>query len=159
MKQLIVILSVAALFLFPIKPALPQAPAEDGIWKLLLDDVNIRYRYSFRNEGFIPRPRFGDDLKAMDSTQVSIIGFFLPANITGSSFVISYYPMALCFFCSGAGIESVVVMYADERESRRFNNLRTDDFIEVKGRLELNDDVNQNLFYILHDAEFVRHVR
>lgn len=159
MKLLITIVTISVLLLAPVKPSLTQKPAEDGLWELLLDDVNIRYRYSFRNEGFIPRPRFGDQLKALDSTQVSITGFFLPANITGSSFVISYYPMALCFFCSGAGIESVVVMYADERESRRFSNLRTDDFIEVRGRLELNDDVNQNLFYILHDAEFIRHVR
>jgi hypothetical protein len=29
----------------------------------------------------------------------------------------------------------------------------------VQGRLELNDDVNKNLFYILHDAEFIRVVR
>jgi hypothetical protein len=136
-----------------------QGPEEDGLWNLLLDDVNIRYRYSFRHEGFIPRPRFGDQLQELDSTRVSITGFYLPANITGSSFVVSYYPMALCFFCSGAGIESVVVMYADEKESRRFSNLRTDDFIEVRGRLELNDDINKNLFYILHDAEFIRVVR
>jgi hypothetical protein len=136
-----------------------QSPDNDGLWDLLLDDVNIRYRYSFTHEGFIPRPRFGDQLKSLDSTIVSITGFYLPANITGSSFVVSYYPMALCFFCSGAGIESVVVMYANEAESRRFSNLRTDDFIEVRGRLELNDDVNKNLFYILHDAEFIRIMR
>lgn len=139
--------------------SLTQGPEDDGLWNLLLDDVNIRYRYSFSHEGFIPRPRFGEQLQQLDSTVVSITGFYLPANITGSSFVVSYYPMALCFFCSGAGIESVVVMYADEKESRRFSNLRTDDFIEVQGRLELNDDVSKNLFYILHDAEFVRIVR
>lgn len=153
------ILTVFLLLIMAPDRAQAQGPEEDGLWNLLLDDVNIRYRYSFSHEGFIPRPRFGEQLKELDSTMVSITGFYLPANITGSSFVVSYYPMALCFFCSGAGIESVVVMYANETESRRFGNLRTDDFIEVRGRLELNDDVSKNLFYILHDAEFVRIVR
>lgn len=136
-----------------------QFPTDDGLWDLLLDDVTVRYRYSFSHEGFIPRPKFGDKLKEVEGTEVSVIGFFLPANITGSSFVVSYYPMAMCFFCTGAGIESVVVMYAADGEDRRFNNLRTDDFIEVKGRLELNEDVNQNLFYILRDAKYVRTIK
>jgi hypothetical protein len=147
------------LFLIAMGEAKAQFPTEDGLWNFLLDDVTVRYRYSFSHEGFIPKPKFGDKLKELEGTEVSVIGFFLPANITGSSFVVSYYPMAMCFFCTGAGIESVVVMYAADGEDRRFNNLRTDDFIEVKGILELNDDVNKNLFYILRDAKYVRTIK
>ena len=147
------------LFLGLIFQVKAQFPTDDGIWDLLLDDVTVRYRYSFKHEGFLPKPSFGKSLLQMDGKEVTISGFFLPANITGSSFVVSYYPMAMCFFCSGAGIESVVVMYAEDGEERRFSNLRTDDFIEVKGRLELNEDVDKNLFYILREARWVRTYR
>ncbi|MBE0638184.1 MAG: DUF3299 domain-containing protein [Bacteroidales bacterium] len=136
-----------------------QFPPDDGLWNLLLDDVTVRYKYSFKSEGFIPKPNFGTQLQALNNTEVNLVGFYLPANITGSSFVVSYYPMAMCFFCTGAGIESVVVMYAADGEEKRFSSLRTDDFIEVKGRLELNVDVNKNLFYILHDAQWVRTIK
>lgn len=147
------------ILLWSISHAKAQFPSDDGLWDLLLDDVTIRYRYSFKHEGFLPKPKFGDNLLKMSGQEVTITGFFLPANITGSSFVVSYYPMAMCFFCSGAGIESVVVMYAADGEERRFAKLRTDDFIEVKGRLELNDDVDKNLFYILREAKYVRTYR
>jgi len=153
-------LTCLAIFLIgAISQAKAQFPTDDGAWNLLLDDITIRYRYSFKHEGFLPKPKFGDSLSEMNGKEVTIAGFFLPANITGSSFVVSYYPMAMCFFCSGAGIESVVVMYAADGEERRFSNLRTDDFIEVKGRLELNDDVDKNLFYILREAKWIRTYR
>lgn len=153
-------LTCLAIFLMgAISQAKAQFPTDDGIWNLLLDDITIRYRYSFKHEGFLPKPKFGDRLLEMNGQEVTIAGFFLPANITGSSFVVSYYPMAMCFFCSGAGIESVVVMYAEDGEERRLSNLRTDDFIEVKGRLELNDDMDKNLFYILRDARWVKTYR
>lgn len=159
MKKFLFGFLTGLIFLFNVAESKAQFNSDDGIWDLLLDDVTVRYKYSFKNEGFLPKPKFGEKLLLLDSTEVSVVGFFLPANITGSSFVVSYYPMAMCFFCTGAGIESVVVMYAADGEERKFGNLRTDDFIEVKGRLELNEDVNQNLFYILRDAKWVRTIK
>lgn len=159
MKKQWIVWFIGIILLTAGSTAKAQFPTNDGIWDVLLDDVTVRYKYSFKSEGFLPKPKFGERLQALDSTEVSVIGFFLPANITGSSFVVSYYPMAMCFFCTGAGIESVVVMYAADSEEKRFSNLRTDDFIEVKGRLELNEDVNKNLFYILHDARWVRTIK
>jgi hypothetical protein len=56
----------------------------------------------------------------------------------------------MCFFCGGAGPESVMEVYA--KEAIKY----TTEAIIIKGKLELNsNDVNQ-LMYILNDAEMIR---
>jgi len=131
-------------------------PFENMGWDVLLKDVKMRYRYDTSYNAFVPLPRFGKELLAMDGNLVTLKGFFLPADVTGNVFVISYMPMAKCFFCAGSGIESVAEIHNVPQQLARFRRLKTDDFIEVKGRLRLNPDDLDHLIYILEDAELVR---
>lgn len=156
MKKLVLIFSVLALLFSPLSTVNAQNPEDEGLWKILLNDITVRYRYSFKTQSFIPRPVFGDQIRGMEGQTITLDGFYLPASITGSSFVLSYFPMAMCFYCTGAGMESVVLLDAAEGEERKFSALRTDDFIEVSGRLELNDDATRGLFYLLRDARLIR---
>ena len=55
----------------------------------------------------------------------------------------------MCFFCNGAGPETVMEVYA--KESIKY----TSEPIIIKGKLELNDSDINRLFYALHDATFV----
>lgn len=128
-------------------------------WNILLNDVRMRYRYSVEYNTFLQVPRFGNTLKQMDEQEIVLRGFFLPADVTGDAFVLSHVPMQMCFFCAGAGIESVVEIHSVVSHSIRFRRLSTDDFIEVKGRLRLNQDDLDHLIYILEDAELVRIIR
>lgn len=125
-------------------------------WNILLNDVRMRYRYSVEYNTFLQVPRFGNTVKQMDGQEIVLRGFFLPADVTGDAFVLSHVPMQMCFFCAGAGIESVVEINSMVSHNIRFRRLSTDDFIEVKGRLRLNQDDLDHLIYILEDAELVR---
>lgn len=131
-------------------------PFENMGWDVLLKDVNMRYRYDTEHNAFVPVPRFGRTVKALDGSEISLRGFFLPADVTGNLFVVSYMPMAMCFFCAGAGIESVAEIQNTPQQLSRFRRLKTDDFIEVKGRLRLNADDLDHLIYILEEAELVK---
>ncbi len=140
---------------------LPQPPSEADPyenmgWDVLLKDVKMRYRYDTQHNAFVPVPRFGRNVQALDGTEISLKGFFLPADVTGNIFVVSYMPMAMCFFCAGAGIESVAEIQNIPQHLARFRRLKTDDFIEIKGTLRLNTDDMNHLIYILEHAELVR---
>lgn len=125
-------------------------------WNILLNDVRIRYRYSIEYNTFMQVPRFGSTVRALEGQEIVLRGFFLPADVTGDAFVLSHVPMQMCFFCAGAGIESVVELHSIVTHRMRFRRLSTDDFIEVRGRLKLNQDNLDHLIYILEDAELVR---
>jgi hypothetical protein len=124
-------------------------------WEVLLQDVKTRYRYDKEYNAFIPIPRFGKDVRALEGTEILLKGFFLPADVSGNVIVLSYLPMAMCFFCSSAGIESVVEIHNIPSHNNRFRRLRTDDFIEVSGTLRLNADDLNHLIYILEDARLI----
>lgn len=125
-------------------------------WNILLNDVRMRYRYSIEYNTFMQVPRFGSTVRALEGQEIVLRGFFLPADVTGDAFVLSHVPMQMCFFCAGAGIESVVELHSIVTHRMRFRRLSTDDFIEVRGRLKLNQDNLDHLIYILEDAELVR---
>lgn len=125
-------------------------------WEVLLKDVRMRYRYDTSHNAFIPIPRFGREIRALEGKEITLKGFFLPTDVSGNVIVLSYMPMAMCFFCAGAGIESVVEIHSTQQHKNRFRRLRTDDFIEIKGKLKLNPDDLDHLIYILEDAELIK---
>lgn len=137
----------------------PEEHYNNKEWNILLNDVRMRYRYSIEYNTFLQVPRFGNTLKQMDGQEITLRGFFLPADVTGDAFVLSHVPMQMCFFCAGAGIESVVEIHSIVTHTIRFRRLSTDDFIEVKGRLRLNQENLDHLIYILEDAELVKVIK
>lgn len=128
-------------------------------WNLLLNDVKVKYSFSFQYNGLIPKPKFGSKLQELNGKQISIQGFFLPVDLTGDVFVLSYNPMSSCFFCNGSGIQTIVELSPAEGQEQRLKRLKTDNFFEVKGKLKLNTNDYTHLIYILENAEFVRLVR
>jgi hypothetical protein len=152
------LISIIAFFLLVQSPPLEEHYSNKE-WNILLNDVRMRYRFSVEFNTFVQVPRFGNTIKAMDGEEIVLQGFFLPADVTGEAFVLSHVPMQMCFFCTGAGIESVVEMRSIITHRMRFRRLSTDDFIEVKGTLRLNQDDPDHLIYILEEAELVRVIR
>ncbi len=125
----------------------------DANWKLMLSDVRVRYTWSVKLGAYITRARFGPEVQQLDGALVTLKGFFLAADLTGDLYVLSTNPMATCFFCSAAGIETVVEMEPHPDDLRIFKRLKTDDFVEVEGRLMLNPDDYSRLVYILKEAK------
>ncbi len=98
-------------------------------------------------------PAFPPELEALEGKEVELTGFHIPLEVTHASMLIlSKYPMAECFFCGGAGPESVAVVYLTEKSSKR---LKMDDILTVKGRLELNENDVEELNFIIKDARIL----
>lgn len=135
------ILGLFILFLFTL---FSFTNVEEDIWKKLLN-VDWEYKYSEEFEMDVPFPIFSKEMKAMDGKEIVIKGFVLPVETEDGSLMISAYPFSSCFFCGGAGPESVVAVF--------LKNQREIDEEEAsfKGTLHLNDE-ETGLIYELKDA-------
>jgi hypothetical protein len=125
---------------------------EDAIlldWRML-SKVEFDEVYNEDVQAYIPYPKFDPIIQALDGRKVIIQGYIIPVEETGeqSILVLSANPFSSCFFCGGAGPESVMdVKLTDPLR------LETDEVIQFKGKLRLNDSDLYYLNYILEDAE------
>lgn len=93
-------------------------------------------------------PVFNNAIKAREGTLVSLSGYYLPFKLEDNRLFLSKYPYAACFFCGGAGPESVVEVIFPAAKPK----LKQDQVITVKGKLKLNDTDIDRLNFILEDA-------
>ncbi len=122
---------------------------ENG-WHLLAQ-VSIEKRYDDVLQMERDYPIFKDKLKSAEGSLIRLEGYMIPLDemITQQSFVISSLPFQTCFFCGGAGPETV----AQIKLLKPFQY--TDQKIEVVGKLRLNDSDPFELYYILEEAALV----
>lgn len=95
----------------------------------------------------VDRPRFSREIKALADQEVAIGGYLLPLDVSGESYALSRYPYSACFFCGGAGLESVMNVWFVEAKQR----YRLDQYVTLKGTLRLSDS-GDGLLYLLEDA-------
>ena len=97
-------------------------------------------------------PVFSEDIKAMSGKVITIKGYIIPVEGYKShkEFVFSAFPYNMCFFCGGAGPETV--MEVTSKEAIKYSA----EPITIKGKLELNDSDVNRLIYGLKDAELVK---
>lgn len=97
-------------------------------------------------------PVFSEDVQKLEGKEVTVKGYIIPVEgYKGhKEFIFSAYPYAMCFFCGGAGPETVMEVVAKEPIQY------TAEAITLKGKLSLNaDDINR-LLYALSDVELVK---
>jgi hypothetical protein len=104
--------------------------------------------------GYYDLPRFSKEIRALDSIPITIKGFYMPIDTDGKMFALSANPSNMCFFCNGAGPESVMEISVLANENG-LKHMKTDKYIELKGILKLNKTDPNHLMYILKDAELV----
>ncbi len=98
-------------------------------------------------------PIFHDDIKALDGQKVQIKGYVIPlGEETGKLHFLSAYPMSQCFFCGGAGPESVM----DVQTHKIHKEFKMDDILTFRGTLQLNDTNLDYMNYILKDATLIK---
>lgn len=119
-------------------------------WKLLAD-VEIKDRYDEAAGYEVSYPVFGEKAQSLDGKIITVEGYMIPYEVYlgPKYFILSSLPIAACFFCGGAGPETVMEVFT--KESIKL----TDKTIKVKGRLELNPDDPERMMYILKDAELI----
>ncbi|MFY0674446.1 MAG: DUF3299 domain-containing protein [Bacteroidia bacterium] len=118
----------------------------------MLQDVTFEDVYDSMNDQYFLKPIFGDKVLALNNQLVQISGYIIPVDISSGMYVLSAYPFSACYFCGGAGPESVMQLKFKELPKEK---LKTDDYITFKGRLKLNSTNYEDLNYILLNAEKV----
>jgi hypothetical protein len=119
----------------------------DNIWKTLLD-IKWKKAYSEELKTQVEYPVFSPAVKALEGKTIVISGYILPTTLYEGNFtMLSAYPMAQCFFCGGAGPESVMEVYV-KNGRRSFATER----VTFKGTLELNATDTSHLIYKLKDV-------
>ena len=96
------------------------------------------------------KPTFSQESMVWNGKNVIIEGYWIPVSEIGDSTVsvLSALPYAQCFFCSGAGIETVMQIKAEGNIKR----METDEKVSLKGKLFLNSDNPMELYYQLVNA-------
>lgn len=121
--------------------------SKENIWKTL---SKITYKKEYDEFlGFkIDKPVFADQIHELEGTEIVVRGYIIPVEgyKSHNEFIFSAYPYNMCFFCGGAGPETV--MEVESIDAVEY----TAEQVVLKGKLVLNaDDVNR-LMYLLVDA-------
>lgn len=145
MVRLIFFLSLLITF-----PALSQTKIN---WKTF-EDVQWTDKYSEQEDAYYYYPNFGSSVKELEGQEVILKGFML---ILGSGkdtfYILSRYPYASCFFCGGAGPDSIVQLNLKPGHPK----FKMDQRLAIKGKLKLNqDDFDQCNFILTHAEPYKR---
>lgn len=124
-----------------------QAQNDVNLWKTL---AKITYKKEYDAMlGFkVDVPVFSEDIKKLEGKEVTIKGYIIPVEGYKShkEFIFSAFPYNMCFFCGGAGPETVMEIYAKEPVKYSAEP------VVLKGKLELNSTDINRLIYALQDA-------
>ncbi|MBX2876484.1 MAG: hypothetical protein KTR30_30470 [Saprospiraceae bacterium] len=151
MKKSLLLSAFALLFM---GISLNQVQAQDdNLWQSLAD-LTFKKEYDEMLGFKVDVPVFSETLKQLEGKEVTIKGYIIPVEgyKSHTEFVFSAYPYNMCFFCGGAGPETVMEVYAIEAIKY------TAEPVTIKGKLELNDSDINRLIYALNDATLVEGV-
>ena len=142
-------------FFFLIGLSLPemyaQQPLTDNIWKTL-SKISYKKEYDELMGFKIDKPVFGESVKALEGKEITIKGYIIPVEgYKGhKEFIFSAFPYSMCFFCGGAGPESVMEVQAVEAINYVAES------IVLKGKLHLNSEDVNKLMFSLSEARLVK---
>lgn len=121
---------------------------DTNIWKTL---GKISYKKVYDEIlGFkVDMPVFSEDIKELEGKEIVVKGYIIPVEgYKGhKEFIFSAFPYNMCFFCGGAGPETVMEVQAVEEVNF------TAEQIEIRGILRLNDTDINKLMYRLEEVK------
>ncbi len=131
-----------------------QDNAKEGTetWKTL-SKITFRKQYDEFMGFKVDVPVFSPDVKELEGKEVIVRGYIIPTEgyKSHTEFVFSAYPYNMCFFCGGAGPETVMEVQAAEPIKY------SADPVIIKGTIHLNLEGDiERLIYSLSDAKLVR---
>ena len=106
-------LLIAVLFCFGSSLAMAQTP---NAWKTL-SKVDYKTRFDELTQFEEEYPIFSEEVKALNGTEITVEGWMIPLDeLRGENyFVLSSLPFANCFFCGGAGPETVMEIFSKKQ--------------------------------------------
>ena len=132
------------------EPALevPAGDLAELTWQVL-SDVEFKDVYLEELDAYYWMPKFGPQVIAAEGKDFFITGYMIPVDVDEDFYVLSRYPFANCFFCGGAGPESVIDLRFPGKSERAY---QTDERLTFRGTLRLNADDVYQMNYILDGA-------
>jgi hypothetical protein len=95
-------------------------------------------------------PFFDSRIKEWEGKEMVLQGFYIPMDLVDKqTIIVSKVPNSSCFFCGAAGPETVVEVQLQKKPGK----MKTDQVVEVKGKLKLNDHDVNHMNFILESAE------
>lgn len=144
------ILSLISLCFFVSSFAFGQTPETDDMyyWKIL---SKVKYKSNLDAESgeVIYTPVFSKSIEQYEGKTIFLKGYIIPAELSRGKMTLSAFPYSSCFFCGGAGPESVI-----ELESSSPIIYRLDKPITLEGKLTLNRTDPLRLMYVLKNATY-----
>lgn len=119
-------------------------------WKQLSDVIFDR-KWDEKMQMPMLYPSFSRTIKAMHGKNISISGYVIPVDAKGGMYVLSANPNSSCFFCGGAGPETIMTLKFKSGKPA----FETDDYVRFQGRLRLNEKNIYELYYNLDDAVLI----
>jgi len=117
----------------------------------VLTDVGYETKPSEENGFQVDAPKFGKRVSALNGKKISLKGYLIPlAELGGKNqYMLSSLPFNSCYFCGGAGPETVVELQTKQ------NIPFTTKAIVMEGILLLNDNDIDHHIYILKDSRVI----
>ncbi|HTJ51009.1 MAG TPA: hypothetical protein VL443_16220 [Cyclobacteriaceae bacterium] len=140
------ILAITFIFCFPV---FAQSNEVDG-WPIFARVKFTPKLFKKSNEYFLV-PFFDQRIRSLEGTEIILKGYHIPFDLPKDQLIISKNAYASCFFCGGAGPESVAEVILKSKAPK----LKVDQIISVKGKLKLNDKDINHMNFILVDAEII----
>ncbi|NNF21831.1 MAG: hypothetical protein HKN67_07810 [Saprospiraceae bacterium] len=124
---------------------------QENVWKTL-SKITYKKQYDELMGFKIDVPVFSAPVQELSGQEVELKGYIIPVEGYKShkEFIFSAYPYNMCFFCGGAGPETVMEVEAAEAVEY------TAEQITLKGRLTLNDSDINRLMYLMTVATMVK---
>tara|TARA_R110002020_G_scaffold278923_1_gene494335 strand:+ start:67 stop:501 length:435 start_codon:yes stop_codon:yes gene_type:complete len=141
-------ISLVALFLLISVPVFSQIKIT---WDTLTD-VTFTDKYSEEVAAYYYFPKFGPSVLALNSKEVIIQGYLLEIDPDNEIYILSANPFAACFFCGGAGPESIIELKIGKDHPR----FKMDEVLTFRGKLRLNAVDIYQCNYILENAKVLK---
>ena|SRR5882672_5751630 len=128
-----------------------HAIAQSDGWALFAK-TKFEAKYNDKAGEYFLYPVFPQDLKDLIDKEISLEGYYLPIDIDGDAYIIlSKFPYSQCFFCGGAGPESIAEVTFKVKPGK----FDMDQFLRVKGKLKLNEGNIEHGNFILEEATLI----
>lgn len=152
----IIIRTLLFAFIFSAGNAFAQKAADNvkpkkNTWKIL-SKITFKKQYDEMMGFKVDFPVFSKDVKELEGKEITIKGYIIPVEGYKShkEFVFSAFPYNMCFFCGGAGPETVMEVSAAEPIKY------TAETVTIKGKLALNSTDINKLIYSISGAVLVK---
>jgi hypothetical protein len=141
------------LFIFFISIANNASSQLKLTWKDVIDVYAKEVAFSEKNPAKAIKGH-GKSLKEIEGKTITITGYFLDLDPDGEWFMVSKNPFATCFFCGGAGPETVIELLKFKNIKKKY---KTDDIVEVTGTLKMIAENEEDVGFVLFNAT-VKHL-